>query len=777
MKNILNNVSIKSKIYILVLLPILVILYLHYLEINDKIILKNDAQKIENITIINSNLASFIDELQIERGLNGSFIASKKSLFKDKIQKQIIATDISYSILLKSFQQLKTDSLIELKEFLISFYTELQFIRKETENGKLHENELISFYAINIEAFLDFIYTSGNETTDIGLSRMMLSYSKFLFAKEKNGLERVLVTSLLINSKVTLKDKLKLNNLIVLREQNLDYFYKLLDDDKLKDQYDKNTYLNNQLKIKVIEKKFLKSFNLPNITPNKWFNLMSEWIEIQDSFSHQFSRKIVDTSSQLKKDIVNDMIFLICISSLLLMCFLILVFYLYREINYGLNNLLSGIASLSKNDLSSYQKISIQSNTELSQIASKFNEMVDELKIKEDNTNKITEDLQESKEKLEKNSKLKSEFLANMSHEIRTPLNAIGGFISILKEDEKDAKKREYFNIINSSSESLLEMINDILDFSKIENSKIVLESREIHLSEELKSITDLFKFKLEEKNIELVLDFAQDLPVNIEVDSLKLKQILTNLLSNAIKFSKEKNKIFFVVKYLDKRLFFKVKDQGIGIAYDKQKIIFDPFLQADNSTTRKYGGTGLGLAISKRFVEALGGFLEIKSEENKGSEFYFSIPTVVLNKSMKKKKILDDSNTVLKGHILLVEDNKANQIFMKVILKKMNLSYEIANDGLEAVSKFENTKYDIILMDENMPNMSGIEATKEILNIEKQLNLTHTPIIALTANALVGDKQRFLDAGMDEYLTKPVNKKELHLKMKNFLFMINSNI
>jgi signal transduction histidine kinase/CheY-like chemotaxis protein len=732
--------------------------------------MKEEAKKIDKIIIINAKLVSFIDELQLERGLSGSFLESKKILFINKVYEQIESTNNSYKRLLKSFNGSKSETTLDLKEYLHTFYKELQLVRDEAKQGHISSTELISFYAINIEFFLDFIYLSSDETSNIKLSRMILSYSKFLFAKEKNGLERVLVTNLIIKKKLTLIDKLKLNNLIVLREQNLNYFLKLLDNEQLKNKYEKNSYLNNQLKIKVIEKTFLKSFNLPSISPERWFDLMTTWINTQDQFSRDFSNEITLESNKLRDKVVDEMVLLISSSTLLLICFLIFISYLYKGISRELDNIIAGISSLSKEDISNYKKISINSTNELSKIASKFNEMVEELTLRDDKTNKITKDLKTSKKELEKSSKLKSEFLANMSHEIRTPLNAIVGFINILKEDENDLQKKEYFNIINSSSETLLEMINDILDFSKIENSQVIFDSSEINILDNLYNITDLFTVKLQDKNIRLHLDFDKDLPDKIIIDGLKLKQILTNLLSNAIKFTKSKQNIYFKVHYYDNKLHFSVKDEGIGVSIKKQKIIFEPFLQADSTTTRKYGGTGLGLTISKRFVDAFGGNLEIKSEENKGSEFYFSIPVVISNNISEIKSDKKDLKTTLNGRILLVEDNKANQMFMKVLLKKMNLTFDIANDGLEAIIKFQEDHYDIILMDENMPNMSGIEATKRILEIEKENNLKHTPIIALTANALIGDRVRFIDAGMDEYLTKPVNYKEFHRVLEVFL-------
>jgi len=371
------------------------------------------------------------------------------------------------------------------------------------------------------------------------------------------------------------------------------------------------------------------------------------------------------------------------------------------------------------------------------------------------------------KDKAESSNKSKDGFLANMSHEIRTPLNAIIGFIELLQEDEKDKIKQNYLNIISSSSKSLLEIINDILDFSKIESGKLCIDKTDFFPLEEFKLTNQLFKTRLDEKNIKLYSNYNQ-LPLSLNGDILRIKQVLNNLLGNAIKFTPNDKNIFINMNYKENHLFVNVRDEGIGISEEYQNKIFDAFTQEDGTTTRKYGGTGLGLSISYSLIKIMGGEIKLKSKLGKGSEFDFSLPLKVGKKTTKEidTQILKQ----LSGHILLVEDNKANQMFMKVILKKLNLTFDIASDGLEALEQFKLNNYDLIIMDENMPNMNGIEATKRILEIEKENNQQHTPIVALTANAIKGDKERFLNAGMDEYLTKPVDRIKLAEILENIL-------
>ncbi|MEA3354070.1 MAG: ATP-binding protein, partial [Campylobacterota bacterium] len=376
----------------------------------------------------------------------------------------------------------------------------------------------------------------------------------------------------------------------------------------------------------------------------------------------------------------------------------------------------------------------------------------------------------EERDKARNLAKVKSEFLANMSHEIRTPLNAITGFIDILKEECKGRKAIEYVEVIDKSSQSLLQIIEDILDFSKIESGKLNIDKIYFNTREEFIVITDLFSEKCSKKNIQLNVNINENMPEILNTDPLRVKQIISNLLSNAIKFTDEYKSIYVDIMCKDQRLFVSVRDEGKGISSDKLEYIFEEFNQEDSSTTRKYGGTGLGLTISSKLVGLLGGELKVKSQLGKGSEFYFSIPARVGKPTKQNGQIKKENHSFNKEKVLVVEDNKSNQMLMKILLKKMNLSFEFANDGVEAVEAFKSNRYDIILMDENMPNLNGIEATKQLLEYEKQNNLTHTPIVALTANALKGDRERFLEAGMDEYLSKPVSKVQLNLILVNLL-------
>ncbi len=388
------------------------------------------------------------------------------------------------------------------------------------------------------------------------------------------------------------------------------------------------------------------------------------------------------------------------------------------------------------------------------------------------------EALQVALQQTKETAQHKAMFLANMSHEIRTPLNAIMGFVDLMHDDEKDEKKLNYLETIQKSGHHLLELINDILDFSKIENNKLDINKEVFSLEELYDVVISLVTHLMKEKNITFITKYNPSLPQHVDSDFLRIKQVLLNLISNAIKFTPQEGEVSFEIDLSENQQFiqFSVKDTGIGIEASKHEQIFDMFTQAENSTTKNYGGTGLGLSISSKLVSMLEGDIWVESELEKGSNFYFTIPIVSCDESkvvyhrVKKENKQNKVSMQFNHHVLLVEDNKTNQQFMAILLKKLGLSFDIADDGLQAIDRFNAKKYDLILMDENMPNMSGIEATKVIRKLQKDKALKYTPIIALTANAIKGDRERFINAGMNEYLSKPIDKERFIEVLSLFL-------
>ncbi|MBF0613781.1 MAG: response regulator [Magnetococcales bacterium] len=461
-----------------------------------------------------------------------------------------------------------------------------------------------------------------------------------------------------------------------------------------------------------------------------------------------------------------------------LILFVLIVIFLKRVLRKRMQLLRSGAEQLAQGNLE--HRIALNTKDAFADLADSFNRMAESLHAKDAALIESMNVLEEAKEQAETASRTKSEFLANMSHEIRTPMNAIIGLTELGLQHPTDPRSHYYLRQIADSSQLLLRIINDILDFSKIEAGKLDVESILFVPRDLLEQVGEMFRVQAVEKGLSLSMNWIGQVPYQLYGDPYRLQQVLINLISNAIKFT-QRGEIVVTARFLPatavydwEQLEFSVRDTGIGMTSDEKTRLFHPFMQADGSTTRKFGGTGLGLTICKRLVGMMGGEIHVNSTHQQGSTFFFSVrlppmerepmtnirecrPDGVGSEAKGATHDLTALRTRIQGaKVLLVEDHAINRLVAEEILRSVGVIVEIAENGQQGVEKALAATYDLILMDIQMPVMDGYEATRQIRSAGTYPDV---PIIAMTAHAMSGERERCLAAGMNDHLSKPVDK------------------
>ena len=426
------------------------------------------------------------------------------------------------------------------------------------------------------------------------------------------------------------------------------------------------------------------------------------------------------------------------------------------------------------------ERIVVQANDELAVLAGSLNTILDEIgrrdaeraedrrRLEQQITerSRVNAELRFAIDKDEEASRLKGEFLANMSHEIRTPMNGILGFTQLCLSTELTEDQRDYLDTVERSAESLMQLLNDILDVSKIEAGKMELDRAPFSMRDCVEGSTRTMFAAAQQKGLELAWEVDPQIPDNLVGDDTRIRQVLLNLIGNAIKFTDRGSvRVGVTIQPApDSSLVahFSVRDTGPGIPDDKRKIIFEPFRQADGSTTRRYGGSGLGLAISSGLVDIMGGRIWVASELGRGSTFHFTAP-FTLGATAMPQRMATPANSIECAplSILVAEDNVVSQRLVTALLRERGHAVTLAGNGAEVIDLVEQRAFDLILMDIQMPEMDGLQATAEI-RLREGRRGKHIPIVAMTAHAMAGDRERCLDAGMDGYIAKPIHPSEL---------------
>jgi len=920
--------TIKSRLRLVGFIPISLLFLLSGYFVVDTGAKFYKAMALQNTIEKNKFLDEVLLDLGKERGLTSLYLASDKTNYYATVQKQRAKLNASMKAAKEFITTHKANDLDNYMQYLqylpqmdsaytlsqsISYEKSLKHldnipkIRKEVDSDSSEfKNIFIKGYTKSVvDHVLSDLIQIDTFSLDPRIAALLHTHVQLYISKENSGLERGFMSYYiakgvaLTNEEIALWQDYKLKSHTFKPDDIGDYFVKSKINPIYEDE--KNVAVMNELSN-------ISATLLKDVSTGKYQVAGPKWFAIQTKRISIISKAQVVVYNELQKaskDYLFEQQQILYISLALWILSIMLLFLGFRTAKDISNNIkeledvINKAVSEAKSTDSPIDDIESIENIDL-------------------NTHKGTKTAYQFLESLIENAKkdkkmafeaneAKSLFLANMSHEIRTPLNGIVGFTELLKSTDTTAEQMEFLSIIEKSSENLLSIINNILDLSKIESNKIEIENIIFDAYEEFESAVETYAVGAAEKNIDLNFYMDPTIGRQLKGDPTKIKEVVINLMSNAIKFTGYEGEINVeVVKTkeegdLNSKITFSVEDNGIGMTKDQQGRIFEAFSQADASVTRKYGGTGLGLTISSQFVELMGGRLELTSEEDVGTKFFFSLPleeidpedNALVNTNFRevslckyedqnnrntldkyvdryfdhfspkvqnfaavselknlhlqdsceaywvdidkiseniynslakiekeklfvfanvttRKKIedlkIDNDNviykpvnvtklkealknssniqehveeetsdvvkqaTIFKAKILVAEDNIINQKLIKHVLSEHGMDVDLANNGLEAFEKRRNGVYDLIFMDIQMPVMDGLEATAEIIDYEKDENIDHIPIVALTANALKGDRESFLSQGMDEYVSKPIETTELLYVLNKFL-------
>lgn len=901
------ELGLKNRLRLISLLPILILLSLASYYVYSSFVSYQGAQKLQELLQENKNLNTLIGNLSRERGMTVMYLGNKSEATLKSLttQRTMVDKDLTqYSRYLDAQQKsYKPSELQRIKTLIAETKKQIDLSREIVTTDQADFNEIYAdMYGAVLSKLFSRLEAVSSSQVDQQITSLAATYLSLAKAKLNTASERDYISYPLARS--TPIDAEGLSNWLALIGQADAYSYDTLIDVDVKAQV--HALFSNEDNIELFEDITVERSEIiravhDGLYPTEagiWFTMLSEKFNLLDDAEKIILKAMDEHAATIRSESIQLLSVSLTVWALNI-AIAIFGMFLANDIARNIKGLEAVLVRAAEDTRDVHGSADTYINLDTSSGTQKAYEMLDS----------IIEQTRQDKQYAVEASEAKSMFLANMSHEIRTPLNGIVGFTELLKDTDLHDEQREFIDIIEKSSENLLEIINNILDLSKIESNKLEIEEIAFNAVDEFESAVEVYAVRASEKHIDLGCFVDPTLERPIKGDPTKIKEVIINLLSNAIKFTNNGGAINVDIRRVESgtpnrtRIHFQVKDSGIGVTNEQKSKIFESFSQADTSITRKYGGTGLGLTISSRFVELMGGKLDLESEPGSGTTFFFTLEfeeietldesergtfsnlnAVILESAAKSKsqttylkeyldffgvsyatfKTLDelrvlehqvnydlllvdyeycreemlkeyeaspeafilitkafymkkidsmglnifkvmyeplnkskiqsillsyDANDFAKtkkeskrrknilpkatkfaAKALVAEDNVINQKLIKRTLEDLGLEITLASNGLEAFEKRKNGEYDIIFMDIQMPVLDGVEATMEILEFEEDFHIPHIPIIALTANALKGDRERFMEAGMDEYTTKPLVRSEILTLLNQFV-------
>lgn len=892
------QLGLKNRLQLISLLPILILFSLASYYVYDAYRSYQSAQLLQERLEGNKQLNDLINSVSRERGMTVMYLGSSSAATLKSLHSQRSIVDQK----LASFPP--QNDLPSLEKTIRSLKKGIEQARPSVDNSSADFDEIFDeTYGKPQSELIAHLSTLSSVRLDEEVASLASTYLSLVRANEYSSLERDYMTYLL-SRKQALEDE-ELERWLGLISQADTINLEGMNNQELKAVLKASYYNedNTELLADIISERgaIMRTISTGNYKTESgvWFAMISEKISAIDEAEKILLDAMDERTATVKTNALQILIISITVWIVSLLIG-VLGFLLSNDIARNIKKLesvLKRVATDTHNNEA--EQLSQSINLDTAEGTAQAYGLLES----------IIEQILGDKESAQEASEAKSMFLANMSHEIRTPLNGIVGFTELLKDTDLHDEQREFIDIIEKSSENLLEIINNILDLSKIESNKLEIEEIAFNPIEEFESAVDVYAVRASEKHIDLGCFIDPSLERPLKGDPTKIKEVIINLLSNAVKFTNSGGAVSVDIRREPcetpnrARVRFQVKDNGIGVTSEQKSRIFEAFSQADTSITRKYGGTGLGLTISSRFIELMGSKLDLESEPGNGTMFFFTlefeeietlneplkgsfsnINAVILESKTKKKlqsiylkeyldyygvsyttfqtvdelkmlerqvnydllivdydytnevdliqyastqeqlalitksfymkkidsmgldvfkvlyeplnsskirsmveaydmegfsnrkqkqlrrKKFDEKNSRFDARVLVAEDNIINQKLIRRTLEDLGLDVTLANNGLEAFEKRKNGEFDLIFMDIQMPVLDGIEATQEILEFEEDYEQHHIPIIALTANALKGDRERFMSAGMDEYTTKPLIRAEIVSLLNNFL-------